>query len=118
MLRKERAPGDFSPLWDPRALTAAALRASCDMRTILEADASGTLHLPASLLPQPGPGQRYRVVSENGQVVVGATGPCQANAESRKAWLKELEERRARGMTGKSGTPMQEILDDIRGDSR
>lgn len=40
------------------------------MSTILEADETGTLHLPPSLLPQPGPHRRYRVATENGQVVV------------------------------------------------
>ena len=40
------------------------------MGTILEADETGTLHLPPSLLPQPGPHRRYRVATENGQVIV------------------------------------------------
>ena len=47
------------------------------MSTILEADETGTLHLPASMLPHPGPHRRYRVAAANGQVVVGevATEP-------------------------------------------
>ncbi len=40
------------------------------MSTILEADETGTLHLPAAMLPHPGPHRRYRVASESGQVVV------------------------------------------------
>jgi len=40
------------------------------MSTILEADDSGTLHLPPALLPHPGPHRRYRVVTEASQVVV------------------------------------------------
>ena len=40
------------------------------MSTILEADDTGTLHLPPTLLPHPGPGRRYRVETEGGQVVV------------------------------------------------
>jgi|LakMenE18May11ns_1017448.scaffolds.fasta_scaffold9448594_2 hypothetical protein len=40
------------------------------MSTILEADDTGTLHLPAALLPHPGPRRRYRVETEGGQVVV------------------------------------------------
>ncbi len=40
------------------------------MSTILEADETGTLHLPASMLPHPGPHRRYRVAAERGQVVV------------------------------------------------
>jgi hypothetical protein len=86
------------------------------MSTILEADATGTLHLPPSLLPHPGPGRRYRVAVEGGQVVVDeATGP-QPESPSREGWLKDLERRRARGTTEKTGTPLQEILDDIRGE--
>jgi hypothetical protein len=45
-----------------------------NMHTILEADESGTLHLPAALLPQPGPRRKYRVDSGNGQVVVAEAG--------------------------------------------
>ncbi len=40
------------------------------MSTILEADETGTLHLPAAMLPHPGPHRRYRVAAGNGQVVV------------------------------------------------
>ena len=86
------------------------------MSTILEADATGTLHLPPSLLPHPGPGRRYRVAAEGGQVIVDEAAEPQPEAGSREAWLKELERRRARGATGKAGTPLQEILDDIRGE--
>lgn len=86
------------------------------MSTILEADATGTLHLPPSLLPQPGPGRRYRVAAEGGQVIVDAAAAPQPGDGSREAWLHELERRRARGVTEKTGTPLQEILDDIRGE--
>ena len=40
------------------------------MSTILEADETGTLHLPPLLLPEPGPHRRYRVASENRQVIM------------------------------------------------
>lgn len=86
------------------------------MSTILEADATGTLHLPPSLLPHPGPGRRYRVAAEGRQVVVDEAVAAQPEEVSREAWLKELEHRRARGATGKDGTPLQEILDDMRGE--
>jgi hypothetical protein len=86
------------------------------MATILEADATGTLHLPPSLLPHPGPGRRYRVAAENGHVVVNEAAAPQSDPDSREVWLKELELRRARGATEKTGTPLQEILDDIRGE--
>jgi hypothetical protein len=86
------------------------------MSVILEADATGTLHLPPSLLPHPGPGRRYRVAAEGGQVIVDEVTAAQSEAASREAWLKELERRRARGSTGRTGTPLQEILDDMRGE--
>ncbi len=35
---------------------------------------------------------------------------------AREAWLQRLEERRERGRTGKTGTPLQEIMNDLRGD--
>jgi hypothetical protein len=84
------------------------------MSTILEADATGTLHLPPSLLPHPGPGRRYRVATKGGQVIVDEAAEPQPEAGSREAWLAELERRRARGVTEKTGTPLQEILDDMR----
>jgi len=34
----------------------------------------------------------------------------------RDAWLQKLAERRQRGVTGKAGTPLQQIMDDLRGD--
>ncbi len=53
------------------------------MSTILEADETGTLHLPPSLLPQPGPHRRYRVTTENGQVIVG-----EAAVPATKPWME------------------------------
>ena len=88
------------------------------MSTILEADETGALRLPPSLLPHPGPHRRYRVAAEGGQVVVDeATAEVEnVAAGDRGAWLEELAQRRARGATGKVGVPLQEILDDIRGE--
>lgn len=64
------------------------------MSIILEADATGTLHLPPSLLPQPGPHRRYRVAAENGQVIVGeaptGTKPWMELAGSFKHEAEEL----------------------------
>ena len=53
------------------------------MSTILEADETGTLHLPPALLPQPGPHRRYRVATENGQLIVG-----EAPMEAPKPWME------------------------------
>ena len=86
------------------------------MSTILEADATGTLHLPPSLLPHPGPGRRYRGAAAGGQVSVDAATAEPAETKSREVWLHELERRRSRGTTGRLGTPLQEILDGLRGD--
>jgi len=86
------------------------------MSTFIEADDTGTLHLPPSLLPHPGPGRRYRVAVEGGQVIVDEAAAPQPEAATREAWMKELEGRRARGATGRTGTPLQEILDDARGE--
>ena len=85
------------------------------MSTILEADETGALRLPPSVLPHPGPHRRYRVAVAGGQVVVDeATSESAKVHEDRQAWLDELARRRARGVTGKVGTPLQEIFDDIR----
>ena len=53
------------------------------MSTVLEADDPGTLHLPPSVLPQPGPHRRYRVATEIGQVVV-----VEVSAEMAKPWME------------------------------
>ncbi|MEA3207701.1 MAG: hypothetical protein QOE70_758 [Chthoniobacter sp.] len=53
------------------------------MSTILEADETGTLHLPPSLLPQPGPHRRYRVATENGQLTVAEASP-----ETARPWME------------------------------
>ena len=49
---------------------------------------------------------------------VVATSPAQEPKPlaARDAWLQRLEERRERGRTGKTGTLLQEIMDDLRGD--
>ena len=69
------------------------------MSTILEADDTGTLHLPASLLPHPGPRRRYRVETEGGQVVVdeaesapAPTAPKEVkwDIEELRAWRKRV----------------------------
>ena len=53
------------------------------MSTILEADETGTLHLPPALLPQPGPHQRYRIDSENGHLIV-----AEAPMAALKPWME------------------------------
>ena len=69
------------------------------MSTILEADDTGTLHLPPTLLPHPGPRRRYRVETEGGQVVVDeaeSAPPAPAppavkwDIEELRAWRKRV----------------------------
>ena len=88
------------------------------MSTILEADETGALRLPPSMLPHPGPHRRYRVAAAGGQVVVdeATSGSGVSAGEERRVWLEELRQVRERNATGKTGTPLQEIFDDIRGE--
>jgi hypothetical protein len=46
-----------------------------------------------------------------------ATQPAATPAQSRsKTWLNKLAERRQRGVTAKAGTPLQQMMDDLRGE--
>lgn len=42
--------------------------------------------------------------------------PVPPRTARRELWLEKLAERRRRGLTGKAGTPLQQIMDDLRGD--
>ena len=42
--------------------------------------------------------------------------PVPPRTARRELWLEKLAERRRRGLTGNTGTPLQEIMDDLRGD--
>ena len=88
------------------------------MSTILEADETGALRLPPSVLPHPGPHRRSRVAAAGGQVVVDevAVETERPAAVDRAEWLEELRQRRERSATGKTGTPMQQIWDELRED--
>ena len=46
---------------------------------------------------------------------LGARPPITSRAQ-RERWLQKLDRLRNRGATGKTGVPLQEILDDIRGE--
>ena len=87
------------------------------MNMILEADETGALWLPPLMLPHPGPHRRYRVTATGGQVVVDEV-PSEAGKDEadHQAWLEELARRRARGATGKTGTPTQQMWDELRED--
>ena len=81
------------------------------MSTILEADETGTLHLPAAMLPHPGPHRRYRVAAGNGQVVVDEPiseprkptgfvqkwgGSAKKVVDEKDAWLTHINEKHLR----------------------
>ena len=90
------------------------------MSTILEADETGALRLPPSVLPHPSPHRRYRVAATGGQVVVDEVSPEleEINLGERGKWLEELRQRRERNARDGVRKPLQEILDDIRSESR
>jgi hypothetical protein len=48
-------------------------------------------------------------------LVESRTQTAPLRQDRRESWLQKLEERRMRGMTGNAGTPLQVILDDLRG---
>ena len=45
---------------------------------------------------------------------LGARRPVTERGAQRERWLQKLDRLRNRGSTGKTGVPLQEILDDIR----
>lgn len=82
------------------------------MSTILEADETGALRLPASMLPHPGPHRRYRVAAGNGQVVVDEVttaprkptgfvekwgGSTKKAVDETDAWLTHINDKHLRG---------------------
>ena len=116
-LARSHAFGASNPGWSGGACRS---RTGCaifpGMSTILEADETGALRLPPSLLPHPGPHRRYRVAAEGGQVVVDEVMAESAKDDSgdRRAWLDDLRQSRERNDTGKTGTPLQQVMDELR----
>jgi hypothetical protein len=50
---------------------------------------------------------------------LGTREPVTAESRvKRERWLRKLDQLRARASTGKTGVPLQEILDDIRSEPR
>jgi hypothetical protein len=49
------------------------------------------------------------------QEVVANPSPVTQPKERREAWLQRLAELREHGRTSTSGTPLQQIMDDLRG---
>ena len=46
--------------------------------------------------------------------LVAKRGPVAPVVNDRQQWLAELAELRARGATGKTGTPIQQMMDELR----
>ena len=77
------------------------------MGTLMEIESAATA-LPA-------PQQRNLLIWLQG-LVEQRPQPAAPQATRREVWLQKLAERRRRGLTGKDGTPLQQIMDDMRGD--
>lgn len=77
------------------------------MSTLLEIENAVT-SLPAS--------QQQTLLAWLQSVVESRPEPIAQSRTRRDGWLRKLAERRQRGITGKAGTPLQQIMDDLRGD--
>jgi hypothetical protein len=62
------------------------------------------------------PASEQKVLLNWLQSIVGTVAPgASKTEEGRDAWLRRMETRRLRGATGKSGTPVQQMMNDLRG---
>jgi hypothetical protein len=77
------------------------------MSTLLEIESAVT-SLP--------PAQQRTLLAWLQSVVEAKTQPVPQRQNRREAWLQRLAVRRQRGITGKTGTSLQQIMDDLRGD--
>lgn len=77
------------------------------MSTLLEIESAVT-SLPAS--------QQQTLLAWLQSVVETRPLPTAQSRTRRELWLRKLAERRQRGVTGKAGTPLQQIMDDLRGE--
>ena len=61
------------------------------------------------------PASEQKVLLNWLQSIVGTVAPgASKTEEGRDAWLRRMETRRLRGATGKSGTPVQQMMNDLR----
>lgn len=75
---------------------------------------STLLEIESAVTSLPAPQQRTLLAWL--QAVVETRPLPAAQPQTRRAvWLRKLAERRQRGVTGKAGTPLQQIMDDLRG---
>jgi hypothetical protein len=62
------------------------------------------------------PSQQRTLLTWLQSLVTASARPAGSDNARREAWLQRLAERRQRGMTGRTGTPLQQIMDDLRGE--
>jgi len=62
------------------------------------------------------PSQQRTLLMWLQSLVTASVRPAESSNTRREAWLQRLAERRRRGMTGRTGTPLQQIMDDLRGE--
>ena len=65
-------------------------------------------------LPRPEQETLWQHLSRRLFPPAGDTSPDAADAEQRQCWLEELRQVRARNATGKTGAPLQQVMDDLR----
>ena len=75
------------------------------MSTLAEIEAA------VNQLPQP---EQKRLLEHLAQKLGTPPPATNGSQAQRERWLQKLDQLRARGATGKTGAPLQEILDDIR----
>ena len=75
---------------------------------------STLLEIENAVTSLPGPEQRSLLVWLQSLVATQTSPPPRQSR--REVWLNKLAERRERSITGKLGTPLQQIMDDLRGD--
>ena len=78
----------------------------CRMSTLIEIE-SAVSGLPAT--------QQRTLLVWLQSLVEQRPQPLPPRQARREVWLQKLAERRQRGMTGKAGTPLQQIMDELRG---
>lgn len=63
-------------------------------------------------LPRPDQEMLWQHLSH--RLFTQADGLSQGSAERRRMWLEELRQVRNQNVTGKTGTPLQQVMDDLR----
>ena len=67
-------------------------------------------------LPRPEQETLWQHLSRRLFPPAGGAAQDTADAEQRRRWLEELRQVRDRNATGKTGAPLQQVMDDLRGE--